>query len=278
MAAEKTPVLGLSKGVLAAYGIFFVLSLAVYHFVANGEFSAILTMSVMFQTLSFTLLALNVFAKGSTKGISARSLTMEALSFVFRLSSTTWLNGYLPVDASGDMVFQACDVCSLFIVLWLLHRVLVADRKNYNEEADSLSIVPIVLVCLVLAAMLHADMNARPLFDTLWMTGLFVGVMAVLPQLWLITHTGGVIESTMSHFIAMLAVSRLLSGSFMWHARFDITCEEWITGVNHAVLAILSAHAFHLLLLGDFGYFYMKAVMKKGLNAQIELPSFVDTV
>ena len=26
------------------------------------------------------------------------------------------------------------------------------------------------------------------------------------------------------HYIAMLAFSRALSGIFMWHARFDITC------------------------------------------------------
>lgn len=278
MAADKKAAPGFSNEVVAAYCLFAVLVFAVYYFVANGEFSAILTMSVMFQTLSFALLALNVIASGSVSGISARALAMEGMSFSFRLSSTTWLNGYLPVDASGDWVFQASDVCSLLIILWLLHRVLVADRKNYQETEDNLSIMPIVLTCLILAAVLHADMNSRPLFDTLWMTGLFVGVMAVLPQLWLITRTGGIIEATMSHSIAMLAAGRLLSGCFMWHARFDVTCDEWIKGVNHAILAILAAHAFHLLLLGDFGYFYLKAVMRKGLSAQIELPGFVDTV
>lgn len=35
------------------------------------------------------------------------------------------------------------------------------------------------------------------------------------------------------HYIAMLATSRALSGIFMWHARFDITCVPLVTDVNH---------------------------------------------
>lgn len=70
----------------------------------------------------------------------------------------------------------------------------------------------------------------------------------------------------------------------MWHARFDITCDPWVPGYNHAIWAnvseaapskpkctcwskpcksccpevILGANALHMLLLGDFGYYYIK--------------------
>jgi hypothetical protein len=265
--------------VTAAYVIFLGGAGAIYHFVANGEFSAILTMAVIFQCLAMALLAMHVLAKGSVKGVSARALALEAMSFAFRLSSTTWLNGYLPVDASGDMVYQAVDVCSLLIVAWLLYHVLVGEgRRSYDRESDSLPVVPMVAGALVLAALLHADMNSRPIFDTLWMTGLFVGVVAVLPQLWLTSRTGGVIEACEGHYIAMMAVSRVLSGFFMWHARFDITCAPWVEGVNHAVWAILAAHAVHLLLLGDFAFYYGKAVASGGLGASIDLRAELDLV
>ena len=36
------------------------------------------------------------------------------------------------------------------------------------------------------------------------------------------------------HYIAMLACSRALSGIFMWHARFDITCVPLVGGFNQA--------------------------------------------
>merc|ERR1719401_371704 len=133
-------------------------------------------------------------------------------------------------------------------------------------------------VALVLAVILHADMDSRPLFDTLWMMGLFVGVVAVLPQLWLIGRSSGIVQACEGHYIAMMAISRVLSGIFMWHARFDITCAPLVEGVNHAAWAILAAHALHLLLLGDFGYYYVRSVVSKGLGASIDFRAELDIV
>ncbi|CAK9110224.1 ER lumen protein-retaining receptor 1-A (KDEL endoplasmic reticulum protein retention receptor 1-A) (KDEL receptor 1-A) [Durusdinium trenchii] len=261
-----------SGAVVAAYLIFIAGSLIVYHFVANGEFSSILTMAQMIQCLAFVLLVIKSYSQGSVAGISAKSLSLEAFAFVCRLASTTWLNGYLPVDASGDFVYQAVDLCSLLLVLWLLYRAYVSYTWSYEEEADSLPVLPMVALSFVLAALLHADMNSRPLFDTFWMAGLFLSVVSVLPQLWHINKTGGVIQACTGHYIAMLATSRALSGIFMWHARFDITCVPLFDGINHAIWAILGAHVLHLVLLGDFGYYYIQAVMQQGLDFKIELP------
>merc|ERR1719407_467011 len=105
---------------------------------------------------------------------------------------------------------------------------------------------------LVLAGLLHCNMNGRPIFDILWMTGLFVSSVAVLPQLWLVTRTGGRIAALTSHHIAAMAVSSALSGIFMWHARSDITCIPLFGRMNHAIWAILGAHLLHMLLLADF--------------------------
>merc|ERR1719343_1994283 len=264
--------------VTAAYVIFLVGAGAVYHFIANGEFSAILTMAVMCQCLAIALLGIQMLSSGSAAGVSARALALEAVSFSCRLSSTTWLNGYLPVDASGDLVYQLVDVCSLMIVLGLLYYVLVVQRGTYQSDADSLPALPAVLGALLLAAVFHADMNSRPIFDTLWMAGLFVGVFSVLPQLWLIARTNGVVEACTSHYIAMMAVSRILSGVFMWHARYDVTCAPWVEGVNHAIWVILVAHAVHLLLLGDFAYYYVKAICAQGLACKLDLHTVLDVV
>merc|ERR1719352_1388146 len=132
-------------------------------------------------------------------------------------------------------------------------------------------ILHFAVASLIIAGMLHGNMNDRPIFDTLWMAGLFMSTVSVLPQLWLITRTGGCIEALTSHHIATMAFSRILSGIFMWHARNDITCVPWVGGVNHAILAILGAHLLHILLLGDFAYHYINAVLARGLNCRIEI-------
>lgn len=251
------------------YGLFIVSGGAVWHLVADGAFSSILTLSVMVQCLGVALLGLKVVSTGSASGISSKALSLDALSLCFRLSSTLWLNGYLPADATGDHVFQIVDICSLCIITWLLYQVLMVKRHTYQEAEDSLSVLPMAVVAFALATLLHANMNNKPLFDIFWMASLFVSTVSVLPQLWLITKTGGRIEALASHHIAAMAVSRVLSGIFMWHARRDITCYQWM-GVNHAIWAILGAHLLHLVLLGDFAYYYLKAVLARGLNCRVE--------
>merc|ERR1719183_513217 len=160
------------------------------------------------------------------------------------------------------------------MLLFLLHRVLVAHRCSYAEDQDSFSMGPTVLGCFALAAIFHCDMNENPLFDTLWMTGLFASVVAVVPQLSLIMRTGGRAEAMQCHYIAAMALSKLLSGIFMWEAREDITCKPWIGNFQHGIVAILIAHALHLLLLGDFMYYYVKTMTQKGFqgSVQFDLP------
>merc|ERR1719172_216431 len=127
-----------------------------------------------------------------------------------------------------------------------------------------------VLGSFILAVLFHGNMNGRPLFDMLWMAGLFISAVSVVPQLWLITQTGGSVEALTSHYIAAMAVSRILSGIFMWHARDDLTSNPWIVGFSHASHAILAAHFVHMLLLGDFAYYYIKAVLAGGLTRGID--------
>merc|ERR1719409_762620 len=144
----------------------------------------------MVQCLAVVLLGLQTISTGSASGISAKALSLDALALCCRLSSTLWLNGYLPVDASGDYVYQIVDICTLCILVWLLRQVLVVKRLTYQAEEDSMPVLPVAIGALLLAGLLHGDMNGRPIFDTLWMASVFVSAVAVLPQLWLIMQTG----------------------------------------------------------------------------------------
>jgi hypothetical protein len=261
-----------NTGVVLVYVVFATVAVLVYHLMAEGEFSSILTLSAIFQCLAFSILGLQALSTDNVYGISAKSLSLDALALACRLSSTTWLEGYLPSDQTGDYLYQVFDALSLAMVLWLLYRVLSVQRQTYEEEEDALPAAPFALGSLVLAGLLHGDLNDRPIFDALWMCGLFVSAVAVLPQLWMMTRSRRSIPALTSHFVAVMAFSRILSGTYMWHAHSEITCEPWIKDFNHAGYAILAAHAVHLMLLGDFAYFYGKNLAKSGLSAPLELP------
>jgi hypothetical protein len=263
--------------VVVIYLVFAVGAYSVYHHVAEQEFSSILTMGVIVQTLATVFMCLQVLTSGRATGVSASGLTLDAIAVALRLSSTVWLNGYLPTDKTGDHVYQIADFCTLGMLLFLLHRVLVTHRCSYDEDQDSFSMGPTILVCFVFAAIFHADMDDNPLFDTLWMTGLFTGVVAVLPQLSLIMKTGGRAEAMTCHYIAAMALSKILSGIFMWEAREDITSKPWFGSFQHGIVVILFAHAVHLLLLGDFMYYYLKTMTQKGFHGsvQFDLPTCI---
>jgi len=213
------------------------------------------------------------FASGTAQGISVKSLQLDALALACRLSSTTWLQGYLPYDQTGDYLYQCFDALSLGMVCWLLYRVLKIQRESYETDDDSLPAMPFAVGSLILGGLLHGDLNDRPIFDALWMCGLFISAIAVLPQLWMMTRSRT--SALTSHFVAVMAISRILSGSYMWHAHTEITCEPWIGDFQHAGYAILAAHAVHLMLLGDFAYFYVKNLATKGMHSTLELPTFV---
>lgn len=261
-----------TPGVIVAYSVFAVAALWMYHALAEQSISSILTMSVMLQCLSFVLLGLKINNTKSAAGISARTLAMDALSLGCRLSSTVWLNGYLPTDASGDYLYQMADFGSLCMVGYLLHQVLVVRKATYQVGADYFNAGGLVLGAVVAAALFHPSMNHRPVFDTIWTLGLFVDAVAMVPQLWLIMKTGGTVEAMTGHHIFTMAASRLLSACFWYLAGEDVACDSpWIEGFNHGVWAILAAHAVHFVLLADFLYYYLKAGVSGRLSRGMPL-------
>lgn len=259
-----------SSQVILIYAVFLAYVLYVFHAVADYHFSATLTASSIAQCFAFLLLVLQVRSSGTVSGISARALMLDALALCCRLSSTTWLSGYLPFDASGDYLYQLTDLFSLVVISWLLYQVFFAKKSTYDDHVDVFPVMPVVAAAFIIGTIFHADLNDRPLFDALWMSGLVISVLAAFPQLSLIACAGGT-QALTSHHVAVLALSRMLSGYYMWSVGEEITCAEWFPGVNHALVVVLGVHAIHLLLLADFMYFYFCTMVRNGFDGSLTL-------
>lgn len=48
-----------------------------------------------------------------------------------------------------------------------------------------------------------------------------------------------------------------------------ITCIPWVGTFEHTICAVLMAHLVHLVLLSDFGYYYVRAIVAQGSGAPI---------
>merc|ERR1719487_1738497 len=108
--------------VTASYTAFAAGATLVYYVLSDG-LSSLLTLSAGLQALAFILLVLKVKGQSSVSGISSSMLAMYTVTLIMRLSSTLWLNGYLPADSTGDWAFQCLELLSLGLGAWLLQYV-----------------------------------------------------------------------------------------------------------------------------------------------------------
>lgn len=232
------------KQVAVVYGLFAAIAGGVYYFVAGCEFSCIQTLAGMLQCLAMAFLMQQTFCSKVTEGISSSSLLLHAAAFACRLSSTTWLNGYLPVDVSGDFIYQAFDVLALLLALRLI-------REFPSTGASGKGCGAVICISIGLAALLHADMNKRPLFDTLWMASVFLASAGMVAQMFALRKLPSSADPLAGHALSAMAMAQILSAIYMWHARNDMSCACWLQGFNHSTWALLIAHAIPVLLACD---------------------------
>jgi len=222
------------------------------------DFSSVLTLGGGMQCLGFTLLNLMVRNRESVSGVSGRSLQMYVLVFIFRLSSTLNFNGYIPMDKTGDWLFQLSDISSLLIVLQLLRRVYRTNAETYQESLDSLPIAPLLPFALVFALFTYGDLNDNRVGDYIWMVGCTLDTVAMLPQLFLLSRVGGKVEGLAGHFVACIFVSRACTFAFWFYGYPEVAPLDG--SFNHCGYAILLLHLAQLIMSGDFMYYYAKSI------------------
>lgn len=244
--------------VVVSYLTFFIGAATLCHALEAG-FSSSLTLSAGLQCLGFILLTIKVKSQKVTSGISAKTLIMYAMTLCFRLSSTLWLNGYLPVDKTGDWAYQALEVCSLGLVCYLMRCALVTHRTSAQEQHDSFpfNLQNLLMGCFILAVVVHPNLDRRTLFDILWTTGCYLETLAMLPQLWMISKIGGEVEALTSHFVVLSALSRVCSLIFWYRGFAELRPADG--GFNFPGYAVMGAHIAQLLLSCDFVFLYLKS-------------------
>jgi hypothetical protein len=243
---------------LVAFVLCMLGCVAVYQFVAEQAFSSVLTMSTFAQCLSFTLIGLQIHSSKSVAGISGRTMVLQAIMICLRLSSTLFLDGYLPLDKTGDHVYQIADICTLLMVLKIVHCVYGTHRHTYNVAEDSMDVKNMVIGCVLLAVAVHPSLNDWPTFDIAWAASLYIDTISILPQLWMSSKLGSVPAYT-AHYLAATLVSRFFSAWFWYYGAENIarlSGQGWFCA---SAAMIVLAHVVQFLMLADFGVYYFKA-------------------
>jgi len=252
------------KPVLSAWVVFLMLlGVTLRHF-SDGDFTFVVTAGAGIQCLGFWLLLKKVEAARSAAGVSSKMLEMYLLMLVFRLSSTLIKEGYLPVDRSGDHVYQAADIGSLCLVCRLLWCVNKTYKSTYEKEHDTMPVWNAVPPVVLLAMCLHGNMNKSFFYDTTWTIGMHLDTIAMLPQYWLFVQKGGEVDAALGHFVACIVASRALSFAFWFYGYQSLKPRKRDGGgPNIAGYMVFCSHAAQLLLSCDFMFHYLKSCWRK---------------
>jgi len=257
-----------------SYAVFGSFATAVYWtFVDQHDedmhFSNIITLASGLQMLGFLLLYMKLSYTKSCAGISVRALALYGMMYVARLTSTLNKNGYLPVDKTGDHIYQFCDIVSLILVAQILCQAMGTLKYTYQENHDSFNIVPAIVVSFVLAFFLHPDLNRHQFYDFIWTFHLFLATFAMVPQLWMMSKMGGEVESLTAHFVGLTCASSLCSFLFWFYGFPELAPNDG--GLNLGGWTIILCYGAQLLLSADFMYYYVKGMMG---DSKVVLPLY----
>lgn len=252
------------------YAVFAVILCFGAKFLTDWTFSALITLAAAVQCLGFCLLRLQLRKNRSAAGVSSRALQLYVMMYLFRLFSTTQYNGYLPVDRSGDWVYQATDLAALVVVVTILVSVHGQYEESHEKAYDSCHINLFIAACLVLAYFVHPHLNNKKVPDMAWTAGLYLESIAMVPQLYLLTKKGGEVENLSSHYIACVFVSRVLMLSF-W-ANSYVELKPKTSTFNIPGYGVIGAQLLQVVIFGDFMWLYVRNVRNR---AKLVLPTSI---
>jgi uncharacterized protein with PQ loop repeat len=241
------------KFVYALFSVFFYLFA---ERMSDLDWSVILTMGSIFQTLGWYALLHKIMKQKSVAGVSLNSVKLLIIVYAVRLWTTVAKSGYLPVDSSGDGLYQAADFFGLVIACGTYKCITETHAATYDKDHDTLDLSTYVPVCVLLALILHGDLNDSFIYDSLYYVSVNVETMALMPQLWMFTKGDGHVDGMTSHFVVMQTLGRMCATAFWWFGMVEI---GEFTTYNIAGKYFLGCLFLQVLQSLDFLYYYLKA-------------------
>jgi len=241
-----------------AYSVFAMVCLFASKVLSDRSFSSIITLSAAIQAFGFCLLRIQARGQNGVKGISSRTLQMYVAAYCFRLYSTLQYNGYLPVDRSGDWLYQFADCVALGVVISLLYSIHGKHERSYESELDTCGVNVFLIGCFVLSCFVHPHLNHNAIPDITWTTALYIEAVAMVPQLWMMTKKGGEVDSLSSHYIACVFISRILMMCFWANSYPELKPKA--SDYNVPGFGVMGAQMLQVAIFGDFMWMYVKSI------------------
>lgn len=232
-----------------ALALVFLVCWLVHNMFFENSIDHLITLSVGLSFLGFALMALKI-NKQTSNGISLNMLIFYALAMALRLSNDLWLTSYIPEPTTGDYtLYRILEICILCLCLWLIHTV-----KQHQDTPESKMPFLVIPMFLFLSYFTASDNNDKPFFDMLYMAAQYIDVIAIVPQIWLVSKAE-MVERSISHCMGLIILARFIFSAF-WII-FDTLHISMVSQFRYAMLFI----AFmHIIFCSDYIYYWAKTI------------------
>lgn len=256
---------------------FLTVSFVVFSLFSDGDFSFLMTYASLTRVFAFAVLLGVMLIKKHARGVSIKSLQLYMVVFATRLVSVLQHEGYLPYDRTGDFVYHVAEMASLGLATACVVLMSTRLKSTYQQDVDSFGALHIptefgtayILVpCLLLAMLIHPTLNKDFLADTAWTFSMYLESMAIVPQLFMFQKQAkGIVEVLVTHSTFALGLARVLDMVFWMFSYKELTNHA---GSKSVGMFVLFAQFVHIVIMGDFFYYYAISVKTGNM---MQLPS-----
>ena len=195
-----------------------------------------------------------------TRGIFLRLTTANIFFFPHHKLCN---QGYLPFDKTGDWLYHAVEIVSLFASGLLLFAAFGPLKSTYEDKFDRFGNLPpvpaeygamyLIAPALFLAIFFHPNLNKEFFSDTCWTFSMYIEAVAMLPQIYMFqkqaAEENGMVEAMIGHTTFALGFSRVFELIF-WVNSFRELANE--TGGKAPGYIVLLSQLAHLVIMADF--------------------------
>lgn len=199
-------------------------------------------------------LRLKIKRQGSVKGVSGMTIIMYSLVYAIRAKLV------FPYGGRSSWAEAVPCFLSLLVVLDTAKCIFWTYHSSYQQEQDVLRVKYLIPGCLLLAGVLHPVLPNEGAFNTfIWTTELYLDVLALMPQVVMMSRGDGRVEAPIAHFVAATALARAVDLS-IWFWSYSAFVEYY------SCVMVMFWQCVMLLLITDFLYLYLKARISKPLS------------
>merc|ERR1719335_32512 len=98
-------------------------------------------------------------------------------------------------DALKEWAWAVVSFLSILMVIDIVRSVFITHRSSYQADFDVFKIKYLIPACLLLAGLVHPDLQEGPLYSYCWTSCLYLDVMALMPQVVMMSKGQGKVEA-----------------------------------------------------------------------------------